>query len=335
MASGLTLGVARASLPTAALSAAKAATAALSAPDINAASSWLLSDGKWRGTVQKAVFTIYDDEQITLPRNMLTVCAAEVQGTGDNYRAHHRFNVTNEWFQWIPGGFGLTVNPPYDTATFNSLGDGFVFFRELPSAGTLRVTTTTAETANSVNFRGYDSTGAKVFTGTGGARIEGENVTLPTSAGSVNTATIWGAGSTVYAVNKPTTNGVLLVYHIASSDATATLVGRYEPGEQVPNYRRYLVPQSCIEDGQVVAQCKVAHVPVRADNDEIIPGNLNALEMALMALNFRRKAEIEKAAQYIGMAIDELNAELGDFNAEQSYGVMQIDPHFASPYNAI
>lgn len=327
MSSGLTLYIARTSLPTAALSAQKAATAALAAPDINSAMSWVITDGKWRGTIQKAVLTIYDEEQVTLPRSMLTVQAAVMQGTGTNYRAWEPMRVANEWYQWIPGGPGFVTDPPNDTAAFTSMGDGFVFFRKLPSTGTIKITNTTTESAGSFNIRGYDSTGEKVFTGTGASRIEGENVAMPTVSGTSSTSTtVWDEDDSVYGIVKPTTNGVLLVYHVAASDGTNTLIARYDPGETVPNYRRYLVPKTMITDGQVVVIAKVAYVPVVVDNDQIVPGNINALEMALMAVNFRRKAEMERALQYLEMAQAELNAEVADFNPEQSWPTLAIDP---------
>lgn len=331
MSSGLTLGFARANLPPAALSPAKAASASLSASDINAATSWIMNNGKWIGTMQEAVFTIWDDVQITLPRSMLTIEASVLQGTGDQFRQWVPMNVANEWYQWIPGGGGYISNPPWNTSVLTSLGEGFVFFRDLPSTGVIKIYNTTTEVAGTINIRGFDSTGAKVYTGTGVSRIEGENVAQPTTNGTnISTSTVWNVGNSVYAVVKPTTNGVLKFYQVAA-DATETLIGQYEPGETNPNYRRYLVPRYCISntDRQVVGRCKRAQVDVVVDNDQIVPGNLQALELALMALNFRRKADKPLADDYIKDAIDQLNSEIQDFNAEQSWPTMQIQPVLA------
>lgn len=326
MSSGLTLGAARAQLPPSALSPAKAASAALAAPDINAVCQWIMNNGKWVGTIQRAVFDIQDDEQITLPRSMFTVQAAVIQGTGDQYRQWVPLSVTNEWFQWIPGGTGFVSNPPWNVGAFTSLGEGFVFFRDLPSTGVIKIYNTTTETAGTINIRGYDSTGAKVFTGTGAARVEGENVVQPTTANTnISTATTWNEGNSVYAVIKPVTNGQLKFYQVAA-DLTETLIGQYDPGETNPNYRRYLVPKTCIQNRQVVCLCKLQHVDVVVDNDQIVPGNLQALELGLFALNFRRKGDKALANDYISDAIQQLNSEVADFNAEQSLPVMQIDP---------
>lgn len=320
MSSGLTVGFARRNLPTAALNDKRATSAATASPYFNAATAWLMSHGKWKGSVQAAAFAVQDNQQVTLPRGMLAILGCSIQGTGDAYRVTQRFPVLNEWFQWVPGGPGIITRPPYDVTGFAAQGDGFVLFRDLASASAITATTTTTESsAQVVNIRGY-SGGAKVYTGTGAARIEGENVTLPTSAGPAITSTVWDAGNSIYGVTKPATNGVV------TFTGSGNLIGSYEPGEQVPCYRRYLVPQRINSDGQLVAICKRRHVDVATDNDEIVPGNLTALEIALMAVDFRRKAEEDRAQKYIGMAIEELNSELGQFEAEESYGPMQIDP---------
>lgn len=320
MSSGLTVLQARTLLPTAALPAQRAVSAATASPYFNAATSWLLSHGKWRGTVAVAVFQVTNNVQVTLPRGMLSILGGIIQGVGNEFRQQYRWPVMNEWYQWIQGGPGLATNPPYNTQGFEAQGDGFVIFQDLPSASAVTLTTSTTESAAQVvNIRGY-SGGQKAYTGTGAARIEGENVTLPTSPGPVTTSTVFDAGNSLYGITKPTTNGVVTM------SVPGNTIGLYEPGEQVPCYRRYLVPKRCADSGQLVAICKRRHVDVLVDNDEIIPGNLTALEIALMAVDFRRKAETERADQYIKLAIDELNSELSQFDAEQSYGTMQIDP---------
>jgi len=325
MSSGLTLGQARTQLPSAALNAADAASASTAAPYINAATSWLLSHGKWRGATASAIFNVTDNVQITLPRGMLTLLGVAIQGTGDNFQQFAKVQVTNEWYSWLSGGPGISTNPPWSTTGMVAIGDGFVIFRDLPSTGQIKVYNTTTETAGTINIRGFNSSGDKVFTGIGAARIEGENVAMPTTANtSTTTSTTWNSGNSLYAVFKPTTNGVIKFYQVAA-DSTETLIGSYEPGEQNPCYHRYLVPQRPNNDGVVVAWVKRRHFNVLVDNDEVIPGNLTALELALMAVNFRRQSELERAQTYIGMAMDELNNELAQFEPEQGLGTMQFD----------
>lgn len=324
MSSGLTLLQARTLLPDSALPAVYAASASAAAPYVNSATSWLLSHGKWRGTVAPAIFQVTDNQQITLPRDMLSLLGAAIQGTGERFRCKYKVNITNEWYQWIDGGPGIVANPPYDAAGIESQGDGFVLFRDLPSTGTIKVYNSTTESTGTINIRGY-SGGTRVYTGTGGTRIEGENLAMPTTNGTTTTtATIWDAGNAIYGIVKPATNGVLNFYHVAAN-LTETLIGSYAPGEQNPCYRRYYVPLRVANDGQIVCICKRRHFDVLVDNDQVIPGNINALEMALMAVNFRRNAETDRANAYMASAIEELNSELTQFDAETAYGTQQID----------
>lgn len=323
--SGLTLGIARTQLPSVCFPPGAAATAQLAAPYINAATSSLISAGLWRGTKQRAVFTPYDN-QITLSREMLCILSASVQGeSADNTLISGLYPVTSQWYQWLPGGPGLIVNPPYDIGRFVDQGDGFVCFRDLPSAGTLRVYTSATGESGSFHVRGI-SGGQPVFTGVGGSRAEGENMALPSTVSSVTSATTFDAGNSISAIVKPTTNGVLTLYHVDSLGAE-TLIGRYFPGETAPCYRRYWCPQPNTEDDwQVVALCKRKQYDVRVDNDEIVPGNLGALELAMIAINYRRNSEMSRYREYLAEAVAELNSELEEFDSDQAWGVVHLDP---------
>lgn len=276
----------------------------------------------WRGVKQRMVLAVYND-QITLPRSALRILSAVIQGTGTGYRNAWQYPLRNDWFQWLPTGPGMITDPPYDVGAFVDQGDGFLTLRNLPSAGTLKVYNSTTESAGSFHVRGISS-GNKVYTGTGAARIEGENIAMPTTAStSTVSATTFDAGDSLYAIIKPLTNGVVTLYHVAG-DATETLIGRYEPGEQAPNYRRYYSPQYDSATQQVVALVQRRQVDVRADNDEVVPGNLRALERALESINFERKAELERAQQYLALAIRALNAEL-EVGMSPDYGRVHLD----------
>jgi hypothetical protein len=283
-------------------------------------SRWFFSHGKWAGTVRNVIFKLYDD-QITLPRNIGMILGAEVKGTGDRAKLHQAYNVTNEWWQFTSGGFGISVDAPDDVGQFIQNGDGLVTFRALPSAGTLKIVTTANESSGlKFHVRGYYD-GSKVFTMESTTQIEGENASIPTTQGS--SITFAATYDSLYSIVKPVTNGVVLLYHVAEDD-TETLVGSYEPGETHPCYRQYLVPKRYSSDDVIVARVKLRPVDVVADNDEIIPGNLNALEMGLQALSFRRNSDTTKMAEFIGMAIDELNAELAEETPEQSWGRVEL-----------
>ncbi len=317
----LTLGMARSKLSPACVPPAALNTAAAAAPYINMATEWILNGGDWRGTVRKASFAVYDN-QFTLPRGLVTAKGAALQGE-TNAWCVYQFPIRNQWYEFLPDGPGLIVNAPCDVNAFTDRGDGYVTFRDLPSAGTLKIYNSTTESAGSFHVRGLVS-GQKLYTGVGASRIEGVNIAMPTTSGTSTTGTdTFDIGASIYSIVKPVTNGVVTLYHVAA-DATETLIARYEPGETLPSYRRYYVPKRPDDDGRVVALCKAQHYDVASDNDEIIPGNINALEYALFALNYRRKDEMERSQQNYSLAIRELDKELDQFEPEQSYGRIQI-----------
>jgi hypothetical protein len=297
------------------------ATAALAAPHINAVSSMFVNSGKWAGTVVNVVFKLYDD-QLTLPRNLLNILGAETRGTGTRSLLHQAFNVQNEWYQFLPGGPGILVNQPDDVQSFVPSGDGVVTFRDLPSAGTLKIVTTANESSGlKFHVRGRHN-GAKVFTMESTTQVEGENASIPVTQGS--SVTFGATFDELYSIVKPVTNGVILLYHVAD-DNTQTLIGSYEPGETLPSYRKYYVPRRADDTDVIVARCKIRHVPALVDNDEIIPSNLNALEMGLQALGFRRNSDMGNYNSFMGMAYGALNQELEQETPEQALGRVQID----------
>lgn len=318
----LTLGYARANLPTVALTSVQAATAAAAAVQINAAVRMLFKDGLWKGTKQAISLTVYAG-QVALPRGAQAILSAVVQGSGDAYRYQARYPVTNDWYQWIPNGPGIVTDPPYDVGRFVDRGAGFVTFRTLPSAGTLKLYSELNETAGSFHVRGFSASG-KVFTTSGSTKIEGETLAVPTTGGnSATSTTTFSAGDSLYMATKPATNGRLTLYHV--SGATETLIGSYEPSERAADYRRYYVPQRETDNDPVIALVKRDAVPVSVDNDEIVPGNLRALELALQACNYERKGEINRSAEFLARAIDDLNREIAGYDSPQSFGVVQLD----------
>lgn len=309
--------------------------------------SSLLVEGKWLGTMQTAVFEaddwVTDGIYITLPRGLQTLEAATIRGNAnddDNRRlCQWRSAVKNEWYQFIPGSLGLVLNPPCDTPAFVAQGDNFLTFRNLPAKGKLRITTTAVEAAAlTFAIRGYLD-GQKVFSSSG--TVEGESLTIPIVSGtSATTTSSFDEGDSLYSIIKSPTVGLLNFYLVSDSDSSVTKIGQYEPGELLPCYRRYLVPTPfCNEDGtgdnadnQLITLCKRRYVPVVVDNDEIYPGNINALEMALSAIKARRSNNLGDYRDFMGQAISLLNSELDDANAEQSYGTVQMSPFSSMAY---
>lgn len=267
--------------------------------------------GKWKGTVAYAQFPIYDAEengeayrQLTLGRRFETALGVKFErdtGFGGSRPIH------NQWWQWRQGHsswFSDGCGNP--NSGLQDVGE-VVIFRDLPSAGTIKIYNSTTESAGSVNVRGFAS-GAKVFTGTGASRIEGENIAMPTTPGtSTTSATTFDAGLSLYAIVKPSTNGTLSIYHV--NGATETLLGIYEPGETTPAWRRYRIASWHDEDSALV-MAKLRHVTLVADNDLVVPDNEQALYYGLRGKNYDDRHDDDKANLYWSKFYDSLNGQL-------------------------
>jgi hypothetical protein len=99
-------------------------------------------------------------------------------------------------------------------------------------------------------------------------------------------------------------------------------LAKYEAGERVISYRRYLVDRNW---DAVQGIFKRRHCWAISDNDPLYPDSLEAIKLGLMALNAEEKADVERGQYYMDRAILLLNAELKEYNSGQE-GVMQIAP---------
>jgi hypothetical protein len=79
-----------------------------------------------------------------------------------------------------------------------------------------------------------------------------------------------------------------------------------------------------------------------ADNDPIIPGNLGALKLGMMSLQFEDRNDPKNAALYMGPndpeenpgafwgAVDLLNADLDQFRGDSVIPAVQFVPEFGA-----
>lgn len=175
---------------------------------------------------------------------------------------------------------------------------------------------------------------------TGGADALGDEI-----FGSTNLALINGAttGAQAYTdmplIEKAVTNNAVSLYAVDTTTAVATLIANYAPGETIPAYRQYSVGGGL--DTQLMrCLCKLAFVPAVASSDLIIPGNIGALKLGLMAIAYEDKTDPANAALYFGPnhpeqtgkmagAIDLLDAEIAELEAAERPAFL-VDSHFGA-----
>lgn len=285
---------------------------------INQAVERLLTLTRARGSLLKANIQVYD-AQVTLPRALENVLGWRLLDEQGLVMGGER-QIYNRWFQF--SGRSNAESCIFAPGLYDQ-GDGFVCFRLLPTTGRLKVYTSTTESTNEpFHIRGLTS-GLKTYTGTGAARIEGENLTIPAGSGSsVTSTTTFDAGNSLYEIVKPATNGVLTMYLVDPTTAAETLVGRYEPGETIPNYRRYTYPQADADDEDIIeVLCDEAFYNVKADRDQLAISNIGALKNALKALQYEDANDTERKAEYFVDAVKLLDAERAKFDGDSAVGV--------------
>jgi hypothetical protein len=268
------------------------------------------AEGKWTGLIQQATVTAYEDVNdnkfITLPRHLETC----LRGGKAGYKTSA---VQSEWYQYLPQGRGIRRTDQSYYGPLQDIGEGYVTFRDIETASTLTLSSSETECAGSyIWIRGKDNNGDAIFSTVDGDRVEGIRLDLGNGTQTTTGITF----KEIYSVEKTPTTGTITLA------AGATTLAKYESGERVISYRRYIVDKNW---DAVQGIFKRRHCWAISDNDPLYPDSLEAIKLGLMAINAEEKADVERGQYYMDRAILLLNAELKEYNAGQE-GVMQIAP---------
>lgn len=300
---------------------------------INSVCAKMFAVGKWKGTTMKwrgidtAVnFAIFNDiwggRYMTLPRNLLSILAAGGGNTAGSLQA--RFStqpIRGPWHEFGNAGWG--IGDAVAGSGFQDAGDGFTCFRDLPGVSFLRVKTEVAEAIDAeMLFRGLDENEEEIYTGVGSSSYEG--VKLVIGAG-LTTTTSQKFSIIPTLIKKPVTYGPVRLYAVDVDSGNETLIGLYDPGDTAPGFRRYRI--SCQSDSTTVhAMCKRRHIPAVALADEVIPGNVAALESGLQGRRFETSNDHDAAQQYWTDAFAILNSEIAEDNGGATPTWLQSGP---------
>lgn len=281
---------------------------------------------RWKGTTAGVSFAIYYDENfqpyVTLPRNVLSLLAsaygASTPGQPPAYNV--RFSnmpIQGPWHEFANGGYG--VGEQVWGRGMLDWGDGWTTFQEFPNAEAsyLQVVRETTETGPcNVLFRGVDQNFNEIYSGTGASTIQGVTLDVSTAV-TTQTTQIFGRAPSL--VQKPVTNGPLSLYSVGATTGTTTLIAIYDPGDKSPGFRRYKLggvnigPNQPIPYTTLHAMVKRRFVPAISTSDEVIPGNLIAIELGLQGRRYDLQGDHKTAMAYWENAIGLLNAEVNEF----------------------
>lgn len=242
------------------------------------------------------------DGCLTWPRAIAAIEAVSV--------CHEPITIRNSWYEFLDAMVGTCGCAP------NLLERGVApaFNDILGINKKIRVYADVAESATAkILLQGYDASNQWIYTETSpgsGVWVEGEYVTISTTP-TLSTKLF----TSLTAVQKPITNGVVRLYEYDTTLTTQRALAIYEPDETRPSYRRSLIPGISATGGDcasqaVTVEAKHAFIPARVDTDWLLIGNLMALELGCKALKMEKAERWTDAEVYWAKARKVLQDEL-------------------------
>lgn len=236
--------------------------------------------------------------------------------------------VQNEFYELLEAGIGL--QPMNNCADWCGALEGFergVFstMADLPAGGNslLRVyLTNTDDIGKRLLFQGAkDQNGNGIYSVDGYQNPNGFYLTLNSPfTTSTFIVTDWAA------IAKDVTFGDVILKAVDATTGVETTLSRYLPWETNPAYRRYYLnnlPSSCCNlpgtvtnQISITAMCKYEFVPVSQATDQLIIGNIPALEEEAIAYVESKKEDpgaAERSSRHHRTAIKLLNAEMAHY----------------------
>jgi hypothetical protein len=279
---------------------------------LNQALESVILDERFVGS--EAVIAVMVDGSgiLTLPRQFVTIKAAKV---GGNVR-----DLAGPWWSFLPGTtdvsqFSLTVNDQEDR--WPLITDPLV------TPVFLKAVVSESGVEDSLIIYGRDINGNEVWNGTQRGIVVNFNDSYVDSGGIV----------LIDSVIKNITDQPVFLY--AQNGVVDQLLGIYQPGETLPSYRRYSVPEAtnaalAIESppgDPMIVQCLVQlrHIDLVADNDILPLSNFNGLKHAVLAQHWFLEGDETRAQSNFDTAISFFNSELKRQRPPSELGAVHIN----------
>lgn len=270
---------------------------------LNRATERLLYDGKWKGTVQTFRLCVDSSNCIVWPREMETI---EAIATCDSGRP-----IESQWYEFNEHGLGGAGCP---CGVVTDRGEVCSFDNVTGANKKLAVFCDRNEGADKfINLQFYNEFGQWVTSEDSGTVIDGEKIAIPSTAGSYNYTTNTVKPGGLIRVSKDITLGVVRLYEYNTVTAALKPLAYYQPDEEVPVYRRTLVPgleNSSCDQQKVTVRAKLRFIPVRVDGSFVMISHRDALRCACKAVLKEEQDVYNEANINWGIAYKLLNAQL-------------------------
>ncbi len=232
---------------------------------------------------------------ITLPNDIGTVLAVNKCGYPTLMR--------DQWFQYNAAGTG-TVDMP--SCSYTDIVGTVSTFRDPNGPVALVAEVESARDSNtSLRVFGWDVDGKRIFTPNNSNGTLEDGFLVPCVFGFSEPNPIAPLIARIDRVQKVVTNGFIRLIAVNSDGSAQTLIGHYQPPETSPNYVRINV--GCNTWARV--KYRKRDMRVVYSTDWINIDNREVLILAVKAVNFRRKNNIQLASQMEAEAVRLLNNE--------------------------
>lgn len=276
---------------------------------VNEAVERLLYGGDWKGTTQTFRICVNAESCIVWPREMETPLAVAF--------CNSPAPIRSVWFEFSENGFGPICPENNCLHVLVDRGEVPAFDEVLDPDGDgdrrFAVYADKIETPQKyIWLEFYDPNGQWVRTQISGVWYDGERIAIPTTAGTYAYSTNRVKAGGLVRVRKDVTNGVIRLYEHNVTTTDLRPLAYYQPDEEVPMYRRSLVPnhgESCEQQSMVVA-AKLRFIPVRNDSSWLMISHRGALRLACRALLHEDADQWDKAAINWGQAFQLLGMQL-------------------------
>lgn len=262
---------------------------ALFLPALNEVVEYFTNSGAWKGNTPKVTISA-SDGFFTLPRWYSSVLVLRYQRVPRP--------IFSQFYEFSESGPGELLDTDYFNGVLADMGDGYCTQSDIATAGTLRVTIGGAgDAAKTIRLYGTDASGNVIYDSSGN-----QGINLTTANPSADTTQVFSRVTGIQAPSNMTMSWTLSVVN----SGTPTQIGAYYPGETRPMYKRYQVGKT---DEAIHTICRRRFIPLVAETDWVIPGNLRALRYGLKGLAFEKAGQLAEAEACFGKALSFLNDE--------------------------
>jgi hypothetical protein len=273
---------------------------------------------------------------ITMPREVKTVLAASIaypsctpgSGSCSPGCCTSILSVKSRWYEMLTGGPVGFV--PCAEKILMDMGTGYSTFADPSTANpmTIRcyadIPQVTSEGFLVIN--GVDVNGNTPIGYNNNIYIEGQLLNIPVTGVNYNDTPQQFVQ--INSITKPATQGRIRLYGV-QTDGTQIPIAVYDPDEQNPDYRRYLltwggIPQQAI----LTVLAKRRWIQITSPYADLFITNIGALQNALMGMKYEKAGAFDQAAACWKTAFDLLDVEDKDYDNDYN-ATVQLQSTFA------